>query len=58
MSQNLTVQGIILNRRKHIAYLEKTLAKTSTHDAKISLLKEIHDEKQSLEYFENSEAFS
>ena len=26
-------------------------------DAQISLLKEIHDEEQSLEYFENSEAF-
>jgi len=57
MSQSFAVQEIILQRRKHIAYLEKTLAKTSTHDVKISLLKEIHDEQQSLKYFENSEAF-
>ncbi len=55
MSQSFAVQEIILQRRKHIAYLEKTLAKTTTHDAKISLLKEIHDEQQSLEYFENLE---
>lgn len=57
MSQSFAVQEIILSRRKHIVYLKNTLAKTITHDAEMSLRKEIHDEEQDLEIFTNSEAF-
>ena len=57
MTQSFVVQEIILSRQKHIAYLKKILAKTTSHDAEISIIKEIHDDEQSLEYFENSEAF-
>ena len=58
MTQSFTVQGIILQRKKYIAYLKKTLTKTISHNAEMSIIKEIHDEEQSLEYFENSEAFN
>ncbi len=57
MTQSFVVREIILSRQKHIAYLKKILAKTTSHDAEIIILKEIHDKKQDLEYFENSESF-
>ena len=58
MIQSFVVRGIILQREKHISYLKKILDKTTSHDAEMSIRKEIHDEEQSLEYFENSEAFN
>ena len=55
MTQSFVMQKIIIQRQEHIAYLKKIL--TKSHDAEMSIIKEISDEEQSLEYFENSEAF-
>jgi len=51
MSQSLTVQTIILERKKKIAKLEKTLNRTETPSMVINLKEAITEMKKDLKYF-------
>ena len=52
MKQSLATQSIVLERKKKIAKLEQTIARTSTPSVVLALKNAILDMKDELQFFE------